>query len=98
MDLVSVTGSKLRLVETDISMILNRMRRLKWKMLAMPRANPRRMHSTPSLLDNRQPLIDISSLSDEFCVRDTRSTAVVLIAITEWSAEREVFLHALRMM
>ena len=30
-------------------MMLNMMSKLKWKMLAIPKANPRRMHSTPSL-------------------------------------------------
>ena len=32
-----------------MSMTLKRMSRLKWKMLAIPRANPRMIHKTPSL-------------------------------------------------
>lgn len=35
--------------DTYIRMMLNIMRRLKWKMLAMPKANPRIIHKTPSL-------------------------------------------------
>jgi len=34
---------------TYMRIMLNMMRRLKWKMLAMPKANPRIMHNTPSL-------------------------------------------------
>ena len=38
---------------THSKMMLKRIRRLKWKMLAIPKAKPRMMHNTPSLLSSQ---------------------------------------------
>jgi hypothetical protein len=53
--LENVSRPRMLLMETYRSKTLNRMSRLKWKMLAIPSANPRRMHITPSLLSHGQP-------------------------------------------